>query len=130
MKTFIRIKTLIQWLLLFVLAIVILFLFAPISFIIGLISKFWRKKIGSGLDDFTQNLQAVTYTLDLLGNVTLFDWLWFLFKKKDGYRFGQKGETISFVLWKNFKQKSLTKFGQYLYSTIDFFDKGHFNVFE
>ncbi|MDR6548550.1 hypothetical protein J2810_004640 [Chryseobacterium rhizosphaerae] len=125
-----RILTLLQWLLLFVLAIVILIVFSPICFIIGVISKFWRKKVGQGLDDFTENLAAVTYTLDLLGNVTLFDWLWFVWKKKDGYKFGQKGETISYVLWKNVKQKTITKIGLYLYSTINFFDEGHFEIFE
>jgi 8-oxo-dGTP diphosphatase len=31
--------------------------------------------------------------------------------KKDGYKFGQDGETISFVLDKNFQEKSLTLLG-------------------
>ena len=125
-----RLLNLLQWLLLFVIATVILIVFCPIAFIIGVISKFWRKTLGVGLDDFTENLSNVTYTLDLLGNVTLFDWLWFIWKKREGYKFGQRGETISYVLWKNVKQKTITKTGNYLYNLINFFDNGHFEIFE
>ena len=125
-----RIKTLLSWIGLFLFGLIILTIFVPLTFLAGIISKFWRRKIGEGFDELTRNLKAATYTIDLMGNVTVFDWVWFLFKTKEGYRFGQVGETISFVLWKNKKENTLVKLGPGLFSLIDFFDPGHFNVFE
>ena len=129
-KTQKRIKTLLKWVLLFFFSAIVLLIFVPIFFLIGFISKFWRTKIGDGIDELTGNIEAVTYTLDLLGCVTIFDWTWFFWKTKDGYRFGKKGETISFVLWKNKKESTLKKPGMILYYIINAADNGHFDVFE
>ena len=115
-----------KWFGLMVFAIVILVVFVPPAFFIGLVSKFWRKKIGSGLDEYGKDLHKLSFTLDLLGNVTIFNWLWFLFKTKDGYKFGELRETISFVLHQNHKTNTLTKFGTFIYNSIVKVDRKHF----
>lgn len=125
-----RIKILLIWVLLLLFGTLVLGLFGIPSFIVGIISKFWKKKVGEGFDEFTVDLRNTNIVIDILGNVTIFNWLWFLFKTKGGYKFGNIKDTISFVLWMNKKNGTLKYLGEPLYSTINFFDKGHFNIFE
>lgn len=49
----------------------------------------------------------------------------FLFIKKAGYRFGNIDETISSVIGKNKRDKTLTKFGKSLDFVLDKLDKNH-----
>ena len=126
MKTaFKRIKTIVMWIVIGIFSFYLLKYVVPISFIIGCFLLFYRKTIGTGLDDLAIDLKKVNYTLDLLGNVTIFNWLWFLFKTKDGYKFGNFNETISSALGKNQRDKTLTKCGKILVSILDFLDKNH-----
>ena len=78
--------------------------------------------------NYPQNdLKKVNYTLDLLGNVTIFNWLWFLFKTREGYKFGNVRETISYVLKVNHEQSTLRYLGKPLYNIINKLDPGHFD---
>lgn len=101
--------------------------FAPLAFIAGLFFIFFRRKIGNALDELGADLKKVAFTLDLLGNVTIFNWLWFWFKKKPGAHFGEIGETISEVLAKNMRTDTLTGFGRFWVCVINKFDPGHFD---
>ena len=121
-----RILTVIMWLLLMFFALVILGL-TPIAFLTGLIFIFYKRNIGTGLDDLAYDLYKVTYVLDVLGNVTIFNWLWFMFKRSEGYKFGNIDETISLVLRRNYDTNTLTKFGRWLYTAINTIDPGHFD---
>ena len=126
MKTaFKRIKTIVMWIIIGIFSFYLLKYIIPISFIIGCFLLFYRKTIGTGLDDLAIDLKKVNYTLDLLGNVTIFNWLWFLFKTKDGYKFGNFNETISSALGKNERDKTLSKTGKLLVKILDFLDKNH-----
>ena len=122
-----RIKSVAVWLLIFIFAVIILVVFVPPAFMVGLIAKFFRRKIGAGLDELAADLRGLNLVLDILGNVTIFNWLWFLFKSKDGYRFGSYKETISFVLKLNYDAGTLRFLGLPLYNFINFLDKGHFD---
>lgn len=121
-----RIANVAQWFGLMIFAMLVLLL-TPIAFIIGIFFIFFRRKIGLALDQLGADLRKVSFTLDLLGNVTIFNWLWFLFKKKEGYHFGNLGETISFVLAKNIESETLTKFGKFWVRVILLCDKKHFD---
>ena len=125
-----QINTLLKWIALIIFAIVILTVFVPPAFIIGVIAKFWRRSIGKAMDEFSGDLKATAIVLDILGCVTIFNWLWFLFKKKHGYKFGSINDTVSYVLHRNYKDGTLTDFGLWLYNTINRADKGHFEIFE
>lgn len=122
-----RFKTLVQWIALGVFAFLLLKYITPIAFVIGVFLMFWKRKIGNGLDQLSDDIKDVAYTLDLLGNVTIFNWLWFLFKKKEGYPFGNVRETISYVLKVNHDKGTLRVFGRGLYYIINKIDNGHFD---
>jgi hypothetical protein len=122
-----RIKTILMWIIIGILSFYLLKYVAPIAFIIGAFMLFYKKTIGIGLDDLAIDLRKVNYTLDLLGNVTIFNWLWFLFKSKDGYKFGKVRETISYVLKVNYEQGTLRYLGKSLYNIINKLDPGHFD---
>lgn len=96
------------------------------TFLLGVFDNFYRRKIGKALDRWAAMFKRIAYTLDMLGCVTIFDWTWFLWKKKDGFQFGATGITISFVLKKNFDNGTLFFLGKPLYYIIKFFDKKHF----
>ena len=125
-----QINTLLKWVALIIFAIVILTVFVPPAFIIGVTAKFWRRSIGKAMDEFSSDLKATAIVLDILGCVTIFNWLWFLFKKKNGYKFGSISDTVSYVLHRNFKDETLTAFGLWLYNTINRADNGHFEIFD
>lgn len=116
-----------MWIVIFMAAIVVLTVFVPPAFLAGVAAKFFRKKVGTGFDDLATDLRGLNVALDLLGNVTLFNWLWFLFKTKEGYKFGSYRETISFVLKINHDAGTLRFLGLPLYNFINFLDKGHFD---
>ena len=122
-----RIKTIFMRILIAIFSFYLLKYVAPIAFIIGIFMLFYRKTIGTGLDDLAADLRKVNYTLDLLGNVTIFNWLWFLFKSKNGYKFGNVRETISYVLKVNYEQGTLRYLGKPLYNIINKLDPGHFD---
>ncbi|AYO58175.1 hypothetical protein CO230_08610 [Chryseobacterium sp. 6424] len=125
-----RVLVVLMWIGLMLFAFYVLKYVIPVAFVIGVFSKFFRSKIGTALDEFAADFRGVTYTLDVLGNVTIFNWLWFLFKQKSGYRFGNVNETISFVLWMNRQSGTLRPPGLLIYRGIELLDRKHFEVFE
>lgn len=125
-----RIFAVLKWILLILFGIFVLTVFGIPAFVIGVIAKFWRKKVGKGFDDLAEELRPVGVIIDILGAYTIFNWLWFIIKTKDGYRFAQNYETVSYVLWRNKKENTLRYLGSVLYDIIEFLDKGHFDVFE
>lgn len=125
-----RVLIVLMWFCLIISAIVVLLAFVLPAFIVGVFSKFFRRKIGNALDEFSSDLRGVAVVVDFMGNVTIFNWLWFLFKKSEGYKFGNYHQTISEVLHLNFKTKTLTWFGLAIYNSIKFLDRKHFECFE
>mgnify|MGYP003560015354 CR=1 FL=1 len=121
-----RILTTFKWIGLFFFAITIL-LVAPIAFLYNLFRLFYKSRIGVGIDDLNNELRTVNYTLDVLGNVTVFNWF---DHYKDRHPYGISGQSVSEVLYYRNKQNKLTKFDAFLYRNINKADKGHFEVFE
>ena len=119
--------TLFKWIFLGVFAFLILKYVTPIAFLIGLFTHFFRRQIGEGISTLSIDFKYIALSLDQLGNVTVFNWLWFLFKTSKGYMFGNPDETISYVLKINHDEQTLTKFGLLLYNIINMIDKGHFD---
>jgi len=64
-------------------------------------------------------------SIDILGNVVLQNILNDLLIKKDAYLFGNKKQTISYVIALNFNLKKLTFVGRIMANMLEFFDKGH-----
>jgi hypothetical protein len=68
--------------------------------------------------------------IDQMGNVALARLLNITCIKKywrQGYSFGHEDDTISKVLHYNMRQNALTKFGEWIYLTIEKIDPGHYD---
>ena len=109
--------------LLFLIAIFLLSVTAPIGFIFALLQKLFTRKIQS-LRDY---LLEVALVLDQAGNVIMQHFLNAVLLKKlpNAYLFGNKKETISSVIGKNFLMDSLTSAGQLLNGFLNAIDKNH-----
>ena len=120
-----RVLNTFKWFLLFVFAITILCV-APIAFLYNLIKLFWKTRIGIGIDNLNNELRTVCYTLDVLGNVTVFNWFdhW-----KDRPEYGISGQTISEVLYYRSISNTLDSKDRVIYKAIIVLDKKHFHIF-
>lgn len=108
---------------LFIVAIVLFVIIAPIWFIYSLIdwiihpSKLWRKArwlfIGTAI------------AIDQLGNVICGKMFNDILITKDWYKFGDEDETISSCIWKNKKLWTLKPLWKILYLILDFLDPQH-----
>ena len=119
-----QVLTLLKWIALFVFAMIVLSL-SPIAFVVNVFRLFWKRKVGKGIDRLNEDLRRVNYTLDMLGNVTLFKWI---DHYTDRHQYGNYNETISFVLYNRYKENKLTWFDRFLYNTIKWLDKKHFEL--
>lgn len=100
--------------LLFILAYV---LFLPLSLMNFLILLFKGKAGGYFLSSATNLDRFANYEFRTLFNLTL--------KKKEGYSFGNFGETISSVLGKNERDKTLSFMGKCFAFILNKLDKNH-----
>ena len=104
--------------LLFICSILLLILFFTISIIIAIIKIIIRKTSSSYFFE-------CSFAVDVLGNV-LGQHIWnFIFIKKNGYKFGRRAETMSSVLGKNQRDKTLTDIGITIVFILDLFQKNH-----
>lgn len=109
-----KIKLMVNFILL-VIASALLLLLGPICFFIK--AFFGHNKSDYFLD--------IAYSLDQLGNVICADLLTLTMIKDGGDRFGNPDETISSVLGKNKRGKTLTWCGWILSAILDAIDPNH-----
>lgn len=121
-----KIIDLLKWIGLGTFAYFMLKYFLLPTFIIGLFTTFYGKKARTGISTLSDDFTSISVLLDILGNVTIFNWTWFIWKTKNGYRFGNRKETISYVLKINQENGTLTLIGLALFNIINTIDKGHF----
>jgi hypothetical protein len=114
---------LIKSFMLFIIAFVLLTITAPFGFIYAFIRQIVLVKVKTLSIFFTE----VALVLDEAGNVImqylLNDTL--LIKKTNTYYFGNKKETISSVIGKNYMTNTLSPLGKILNAFLNFIDKGH-----
>lgn len=106
--------------LLVVIARVLFMLLAPLNFIyVNFFKKkfHWKRLSGYFRDE--------AVAIDRFGNFQYRGLLNQLLVKKDGYEHGKFAETISSVLGKNQRDKTLTKFGNLIAFILDAIDKDH-----
>lgn len=118
-----REKSLILSVLLVLIAIFLLITTAPIGFIYAIFYEGYKK----GIKKLNLYLLDVALVLDQAGNVIMQHFLnTFLLKKNsNAYLFGNKKETISSVIGKNYKINALTTLGQSLNGLLNAIDKNH-----
>ena len=109
--------------LLFLIALILLTTTAPIGFIYTTVRQILVNKVKTLSLYFTE----IALVLDEAGNVVMQHILndFLLIKKRDTYYFGNKKETISSVIGKNYMTKTLSPLGLALNSFLNFIDKGH-----
>ena len=109
--------------LLFLIALILLTTTAPIGFIYTIIRQLIVNKVKTLSLYFTE----IALVLDEAGNVIMQHILndFLLIKKRDTYYFGNKKETISSVIGKNYMTETLSPLGLSLNSFLNFIDKGH-----
>ena len=109
--------------LLFLIALILLTTTAPIGFIYTILRQLFVNKVKTLSLYFTE----IALVFDEAGNVVMQHILndILLFKKRDTYYFGNKKETISSVIGKNYLTQTLSPLGLALNSFLNFIDKGH-----
>ena len=108
-------------LLLFCISIILLLITGPLGFIYGIFHSLFTQ-VFSGIGEF---LLKIAISIDQLGNVLMQHLLNLLWIKKNGYRFGNRDETISSVLGKNKQNATLTGFGKVIDKILDIIDPDH-----
>lgn len=87
---------------------------------------FFNRKVGVGFHNIADYLLEVAQSIDQFGNVVcadLFDVT--LIKKISDHKFGNPDETISSVLGKNKRSKTLSRVGKVLDWILNLIDKNH-----
>ena len=102
-------------------SIVLLIITGPIGFIYGLIHSLIRQ----GLKGVGEYLLKIAVSIDQLGNVMMQHLLNALWIKKEGYKFGNRDETISSALGRNKRMGTLTAFGRLIDRILDVIDPNH-----
>ena len=108
-------------LLLFFISVFLLIVTGPLGFIYGLFHKLFTNGI-SGIGAYTLKIAV---SIDQLGNVIMQHLLNLLWIKKEGYKFGNRDETISSALGRNRVLGTLTGFGRLIDKILDLIDPNH-----
>lgn len=107
--------------LLFLISIILLIVTGPIGFVYGLFHSLFSK----GFRGLGEYLLKIAISIDQLGNVLMQHVLNLLWIKNQGYKFGNRDETISSALGRNNKLGSLSGFGKAIDKFLDFIDPNH-----
>ena len=108
-------------LLLFLVSIVLLVFTTPLGFVYGIL----RTVVKSGIKGIGEYFLQMAISIDQLGNVIMQHLLNALWITADGYKFGNRDETISSALGRNKKMGTLSGFGKAMDSLLDFIDPNH-----
>ena len=107
--------------LLFFISIFLLVFTGPLGLIYGVLYTFFTKFF-NGLGKYCLE---IAISIDQLGNVIMQHLLNALWITKQGYKFGNRDETISSVLGKNLQMNTLTGFGNLIERILDLIDPNH-----
>ncbi len=107
--------------LLFIISIVLLVVTGPIGIIYGFFYSLFTRSV-SGIGEY---FLEIAISIDQLGNVTMQHFLNLIWIRKNGYKFGNRDETISSVIGKNLKSDTLTGFGKLLNRVLNSLDPNH-----
>jgi 8-oxo-dGTP diphosphatase len=107
--------------LLFVISIILMVITGPIGLIYGLFYTLFTKSI-RGVGEYCMQIAD---SIDQLGNVVMQHLLNDIWIKPTGYKFGNRDETISSVLGKNERDKTLSRFGQWIVDILNALDQNH-----
>tara|TARA_R110002049_G_scaffold69228_4_gene179402 strand:+ start:5281 stop:5700 length:420 start_codon:yes stop_codon:yes gene_type:complete len=111
-------------LLLFITSIGLATILLPWGLVEILIQLFWKKRFWEGLGMLGELILLFATLVDVAGNVILQVPLNRVFNN-DGYKFGSRFDTISFVLGHGEFHGTLTKKGKWMCNFLNNFEKDH-----
>ena len=97
----------------------------PLGIMTSLVENIWNARFRTAIKQFDKQLFDIAASIDANGNVVcdnLFNLIWIT---KDGYKFGNRKETISSVLGKNQEANTLSWLGIGIASLLDLIDTDH-----
>jgi len=104
---------------LLILALLLAVVLFPFGWLHGLIT--FRLSISR----LSHYLLTISLSIDQMGNVILAPLFNRIMIKRNGYKFGDEDETISYVLGRNQITKTLSKLGNLLANLLDWIDPNH-----
>lgn len=108
-----------------ILSIILSAVLYPPALAISLFKAFWKRKFRGAFKNFDNQMLAIATSIDASGNVVCVDLFNITLIKKNGYKFGNRKETISSALGKNQRDGTLTIAGTALCEILDFIDPNH-----
>jgi len=110
---------------LFVLAVLLSILLTPIGIVFHLVYLAIRLKLKGFVKQSGWYFKMLAVSIDQFGNVALGPLLNKTCLKEVQYSFGDEDDTISKVL--HYNRETLSRFGRWLYETIEKIDPGHYD---
>ena len=111
--------------LLFITSVILFLILVPIGIIWGVVEAFWNRGFKNGLKRIDELFLNMALAVDVFGNISAREIFNDVLIKECGYKFGKPGETISSVLGKNYRDKTLTKAGMVLRNILHKIDPNH-----
>tara|TARA_Y100000296_G_C5010600_1_gene174895 strand:- start:236 stop:613 length:378 start_codon:yes stop_codon:yes gene_type:complete len=108
-------------LLLLIIAITLLYILLPVVAIYVIIKTIFKERPRTLKVWFYRTAMSI----DRFANVNAAELFNDIFIKKGGYKFGHPDETISSVIGKNQRDKTLTRFGRFLRRILDKIEPNH-----
>ncbi|WP_367177058.1 hypothetical protein [uncultured Eudoraea sp.] len=102
-------------------SLILLFLTGPIGFLYGILHSLFTK----GFRGVGEYLLKIAVSVDQLGNVLMQHLLNALWITKEGYKFGNRDETISSALGRNKVLGTLNHFGNGIDKILDIIDPSY-----
>ena len=112
-------------LLLFIIAVVLTIITVPFGILYGFIKCLLKFDFKTLIRKTNKYFRLLAISIDQMGNVAMQDLFDDLLIKENGYKFGDVDETISSVLGKNERMKTLSSLGRAIVSFLNFIDPNH-----
>jgi hypothetical protein len=106
-------------------ALFMAFLLFPIGLAITFFVNLYKRRWKFSFKRLDQQFLSIATSIDTSGNVVCKDLFNVCLRKKNGYEFGKRKETISSVLGKNQRDKTLTFTGKCVAFILDKIDNNH-----
>jgi len=110
---------------LFIVSFTLLAILTPWGAIETLIGLFYKKRFWKALGSLGELILLFAVILDVIGNVILSFPLNRILNTENGYKFGSRFDTISYVLGHGGIHGTLSKNGQKMCKFLNFFEKDH-----
>lgn len=112
-------------LVLFIVSMLLFVVLVPIGIVWSIVGAFWKRGFVGGLLKIDDMFLNIAVAIDVFGNTSAKELFNGILIKENGYKFGRPRETISSVLGKNYRDKTLTKVGKLLRDILHKLDPNH-----